>query len=69
MPIHSNRFLFKLIKPLVENGLLATVRGRRLPLLDLAHGLGLREHLTPQRSNGLRSMVQRIRSEAQAVAA
>lgn len=28
--------------------------------------LGLDEHLTPQRSNGLRSMVQRIRSEAQA---
>ena len=26
--------------------------------------LGLREHLTPQRSNGLRSMVARIRSEA-----
>ncbi len=27
--------------------------------------LGLREHLTPQRSNGLRSMVERIRSDAQ----
>ncbi len=26
--------------------------------------LGLRENLTPQRSNGLRSMVERIRSEA-----
>ncbi|MEM1372272.1 MAG: SufE family protein [Pseudomonadota bacterium] len=26
--------------------------------------LGLREHLTPQRSNGLASMVQRIRSDA-----
>jgi len=26
--------------------------------------LGLREHLTPQRSNGLRSMVERIRAEA-----
>jgi len=25
---------------------------------------GLREHLTPQRSNGLRSMVERIRAEA-----
>lgn len=31
--------------------------------------LGLDEHLTPQRSNGLRSMVQRIRQEAQAVVA
>ncbi|KQT54263.1 cysteine desufuration protein SufE [Aureimonas sp. Leaf454] len=27
--------------------------------------LGLREHLTPQRSNGLRSMVKRIRSDAE----
>jgi cysteine desulfuration protein SufE len=27
--------------------------------------LGLQEHLTPQRSNGLRSMVGRIRSDAQ----
>ena len=32
--------------------------------------LGLREHLTPQRSNGVRSMVERIKREAlQAVAA
>ncbi|MBO6893633.1 MAG: SufE family protein [Roseibium sp.] len=28
--------------------------------------LGLQEHLTPQRSNGLKSMVGRIRSDAQA---
>lgn len=28
--------------------------------------LNLREHLTPQRSNGLRSMVERIRKEAEA---
>jgi len=28
--------------------------------------IGLRENLTPQRSNGLRSMVERIRAEAQA---
>lgn len=27
--------------------------------------LGFREHLTPQRSNGLRSMVNRVRSDAQ----
>ena len=26
--------------------------------------LGFREHLTPQRSNGLRAMVERIRSDA-----
>lgn len=29
-------------------------------------GLGLDEHLTPQRSNGLRSMVKRIREDAAA---
>lgn len=28
--------------------------------------LGLREHLTPQRSNGLRAMVERIRADAHA---
>ena len=28
--------------------------------------LGLREHLTPQRSNGFRSMVERIKADAQA---
>ena len=27
-------------------------------------GLGLNDHLTPQRSNGLKSMIERIRSEA-----
>jgi len=31
--------------------------------------LGLREHLTPQRSNGFRSMVERIRSDAGAALA
>ncbi|HEY7230704.1 MAG TPA: SufE family protein [Pseudolabrys sp.] len=31
--------------------------------------IGLRENLTPQRSNGLRSMVQRIRTEATAALA
>jgi cysteine desulfuration protein SufE len=30
---------------------------------------GFREHLTPQRSNGLRSMVERIRSDARQVLA
>ena len=30
--------------------------------------IGLREHLTSQRSNGLSSMVQRIRTDAEAVA-
>jgi cysteine desulfuration protein SufE len=31
--------------------------------------LGLKEHLTPQRSNGFFSMVERIRADAQALAA
>ena len=34
--------------------------------LDLFNRMGLRENLTPQRSNGLRSMVERIRTEASA---
>lgn len=37
--------------------------------LALFDRLGLREHLTPQRSNGLRSMVQRIRADAQSALA
>ncbi len=32
--------------------------------LAVFDGLALREHLTPQRSNGLRAMVERIRAEA-----
>ena len=32
-------------------------------------GSGLREHLTPQRSNGFRSMVERIKSDARAALA
>lgn len=36
---------------------------------DTLRALGLDEHLTPQRSNGLRSMVQRIRAEAQVAVA
>lgn len=32
-------------------------------------GLGLNDHLTPQRSNGLKSMIERIRNEAAAAAA
>ena len=32
--------------------------------LGLFQSLGLSEHLTPQRSNGVRSMVERIRSDA-----
>jgi cysteine desulfuration protein SufE len=34
--------------------------------IALFERLGLREHLTPQRSNGFRSMVERIRTDARA---
>jgi cysteine desulfuration protein SufE len=34
--------------------------------VDLFNRMGLREHLTPQRSNGFRSMVERMRSDARA---
>jgi cysteine desulfuration protein SufE len=34
--------------------------------LPLFHRLGLSEHLTPQRSNGVRAMVERIKNEARA---
>jgi len=37
--------------------------------LALFDRLGLRENLTPQRSNGLRSMIERIKREAQAALA
>jgi cysteine desulfuration protein SufE len=51
--------------------LLATVSGKRAEEIlttdpiALFDRLGLREHLTPQRSNGFRSMVARIRSDAE----
>ena len=37
--------------------------------LVLFQRMGLREHLTPQRSNGFRSMVERIRADARAALA
>ncbi len=38
-------------------------------VLDLFRRLGLTAHLTPQRSNGVRSMVERIKSDARAALA
>jgi cysteine desulfuration protein SufE len=40
-----------------------------LDAVALFERIGLREHLTPQRSNGFRSMVERIRSDANAALA
>ena len=37
--------------------------------LGIFEEFGFREHLTPQRSNGLRSMVERIRNDARAALA
>src|SRR6476646_1827844 len=55
--------------------LLALYSGKPAPeilktdAVELFNRLGLREHLTPQRSNGFRSMVERIRSDARAAVA
>ncbi len=55
--------------------LLATYSGRpakdilATDAVKLFEGLGLKEHLTPQRSNGFRSMVERIRSDARSALA
>jgi cysteine desulfuration protein SufE len=55
--------------------LLTMVNGKDAPQvlasdpLALFDRLGLGEHLTPQRSNGFRSMVDRIRADAQAALA
>ena len=55
--------------------LLATLSGRAASEIlaadpmALFERLGLREHLTPQRSNGFRAMVDRIRMDAQAALA
>jgi cysteine desulfuration protein SufE len=37
--------------------------------IEVFNRIGLREHLTPQRSNGFRSMVERIKSDARAALA
>ena len=41
----------------------------KIDALSLFDRIGLRENLTPQRSNGLRSMVERINAEAKAALA
>lgn len=55
--------VFRLFSGKAASDILATDAGA---LLD---ELGLREHLTPQRSNGVASMVKRIKSDAQAALA
>jgi cysteine desulfuration protein SufE len=41
----------------------------QIDAIEIFDGLGLREHLSTQRSNGLVAMVNRIRAEARAIAA
>lgn len=55
--------IFRLFSGKAASEILATDAGA---ILD---ELGLREHLTPQRSNGVASMVTRIKSDAQAALA
>ena len=55
--------------------MVALFSGKTLPevaavdVQGLFRDLGLTEHLTPQRSNGVRAMVERIKRDARAVAA
>jgi cysteine desulfuration protein SufE len=55
--------------------LFAIFSGRRatdilaVDAVALFEKMGLREHLTPQRSNGFRSMVERIRADARSALA
>lgn len=39
----------------------------KMDTLEIFSSLGLKDHLTPQRSNGVRSMVERIRRDAASV--
>jgi len=50
--------LFAIFSGKAANDILA------IDALALFEKMGLREHLTPQRSNGFRAMVERIRAEA-----
>ena len=55
--------LFAIFSGKTANDILA------IDALALFEKMGLREHLTPQRSNGFRAMVERIRAEANAALA
>lgn len=64
---HIVRGLVALMVALFSEKSLAEVE--RTDVQRLFGELGLREHLTPQRSNGVHSMVERIKSDARAAAA
>lgn len=55
--------LFALVSGKTARDILAT------DVLGVFDKLGFREHLTPQRSNGLRAMIERVRNDARAALA
>ncbi|MBA2124694.1 cysteine desulfuration protein SufE [Hyphomicrobium methylovorum] len=59
---HIVQGLIAVLFALYENKTLEEIRD--IDAVDVFASLGLREHLTQQRSNGFASMVQRIRSDA-----
>ena len=61
---HIVRGLIAILLSAVEGKSLADLR--KIDLQAVFADLGLREHLTPQRSNGLASMIERIRADARA---
>jgi cysteine desulfuration protein SufE len=64
---HIVRGLIAILFAMFENNTPETILGTDAKAAFAE--LGLKEHLTPQRSNGFFSMVERIRSDARALAA
>jgi cysteine desulfuration protein SufE len=64
---HIVRGLVAILIALLSDRSAAEILG--IDALSLFRRLGLEEHLTPQRSNGLKSMVERMRSDARAALA
>ena len=64
---HIVRGLIAILLGTIEDKTAAEILALDLPAIFA--GLGLRENLTPQRSNGLASMIQRIKADAAAAAA
>jgi cysteine desulfuration protein SufE len=63
---HIVRGLIAILLTAIDNRTAAEIESTDLGAIFA--GLGLREHLTPQRSNGLTAMIERIRSDARAAA-
>jgi cysteine desulfuration protein SufE len=63
---HIVRGLIAILLAAIEGKSIDELRG--VDLQAVFAGLGLQDHLTPQRSNGLASMIERIRADAKAAA-